>query len=176
LLKYSGAQLRGAFAQGIVTNTLYILLIFIRGWLAAGYLGARNDMHGLRDILLEKGFRLAQSLPLLGLAGAVLHYRIPLGKNLKGMFVGHGLYLTVSLVTLAVKVHCEPAFSRVLAAVQPFSYVIALSICTIASWTYHPNPVLQATRELGISSKALSTQSKGRDKAIRFRLPKVAGF
>jgi hypothetical protein len=160
----------------LVTNTLYILLISICGWLAASYLGARNDMHGLRNILLEKDFRLAQSLLLLGLAGSLLYYRIPVGKNLKGMFVGYGLYVAVSLVTLAVRVYREPTFSPLLAAVQPFSYVIALLIWTIALWTYHPNPLLQSTGELEISSTARSAQSKRPDKAIRFRLPKVAGF
>jgi hypothetical protein len=160
----------------IVTNTLYIVLIFICGWLAASYLGARTDMHGLRNILLERDFRLAQSLLLLGLAGSVLYYRIPVGANLKGMFVGYGLYVGVSLVTLAVRVYREPAFSPVLAIVQPFSYVIALWIWTIALWTYHPSPVVQPSPDSAIPSKALTVRSKRASRAIRFRLPKVAGF
>jgi hypothetical protein len=160
----------------VVTNTLYIALIFICGWLAASYLGARTDMHGLRNILLERDFRLAQSLLLVGLAASVLYYRIPVGANLKGMFVSYGLYVGVSLVTLAVRVYREPAFSPVLAIVRPFSYAIALWIWTVALWTYHPNPVVQPTPDSEIPSEALNVQSKRANGAIPFRLPKVAGF
>lgn len=160
----------------VVTNTIYICVIFICGGLAASYLSARGDMHEPHNIVLERHFRLAQSLLLLILAGAVFHYRVPVGKNLKGMFVGYGPYIAVSLATLTLLDYREPTLSPVLAMIQPISYVAALLIWTIALWRYRPNPVGQPGPVWGVALKAVRPQSTSLGKEIRFRVPKVAGF
>jgi hypothetical protein len=134
-------------------------------------------MHELRNIILEKHSRLAQSLLVLGVVGSVLYYRVPVGETLKGMFLGYGLYVAVGLVTLALRVYRELAFRPILATAQPFSYVMPLWIWTTASWTYHPNALVQPSGELEVASacKSLSAQSKRPNQAVQFRLSKAVG-
>jgi len=163
------------FRSKPVTNMVYTYVVLICMWLAVAYLGARNSHQGLHNIILERNFRTAQALALLGLAGAVCYFRVPVGKNLKGLFVGYGLYVGVSLVILSVRFYREPSFSSVLAMVQPFFYVVALLIWTIALWTYHPDPAPEPGSQFVRRSNSLKPQPKRSNNPIRFGFTKAVG-
>ena len=88
-------------------------------------------------VAFERDFRVTQALILVGLVAAVLYFGIPLGRNLKGMLFGYGIYVSSSLITLALESHF-PWFHNTWATLQPWSYVASLFIYLFCLWNYEP--------------------------------------
>jgi hypothetical protein len=68
------------------------------------------------------------------------NYRTAIARNMKGVILAHGLYLAAGLLNLAVR-SCAYGFSASSNIIEPFSYLVSLSIWLTAMWSYHPNPV-----------------------------------
>ena len=92
------------------------------------------------NILFERDFRAFQAILLLTILAGIFFYRVPIGRNLKGMFLGYGVYVAASLIVLSVRLYEGPAFGSRWYFLQPFSYIIAVVIWTFSLWTYHPDP------------------------------------
>jgi hypothetical protein len=97
---------------------------------------------------LEKLLRMVQGLFLLGLLGVIFYYGIALGRNVKGMLLGYGLYIATVIMGLAIALYFGPSAYDAFSLVQPFSYLTSLLIWTVALWSYHPNPVPDRMIEL----------------------------
>jgi hypothetical protein len=111
---------------------------------AVGYFRVVGVVHmRIVNQRLERDFRLGQALLLVSILGVILYCGFPIGRNLKGMVLGYGLYVGTSLVVLAVQLYRQPTFSVGWATVQPASYVVALGIWAITLWTYNPNIILE---------------------------------
>jgi hypothetical protein len=68
------------------------------------------------------------------------NYRTMIERNMKGVILAYGLYLATRLVSLAVGSYAS-GFDAAWNIIEPFSYLVSLSIWLIALWSYHPNPV-----------------------------------
>ncbi len=90
---------------------------------------------------LERNLRSVQAILLFGVFAVILLYRIPLGRNMKGMILGYGIYVGTSLASLALRAYPRAPFHNVWRFAQPVSFLISLSIWLAALWSYHPNPV-----------------------------------
>lgn len=93
---------------------------------------------------LERDFRLGQALLLVGILAVIVYWGFPVGRNLKGMLLGYGLFVGTSLVVLAIQLYEQPAYRLGWATVQPASYLVALTIWAITLWTYNPNIILES--------------------------------
>jgi branched-subunit amino acid transport protein len=128
---------------GLATITRYVLLAVVVCFLAACFLTPGVFRVVAIDVLLERDFRLAQALILLFIAAIVFRYELPIGRNVKGIFLGYGLYVGASLVTLAVDRYAGSRFDAVWAFVQPFSYTVSHVIWLVTLWRFYPGPILQ---------------------------------
>jgi hypothetical protein len=93
---------------------------------------------------LERDLRLAQALALLTIVFLTGYYRIEIGRNLKGMILGFGVYVGTSIVALTLRLFLGSRFTPVWQIAQPISYFTALSIWAVALWSYAPVPVVPA--------------------------------
>lgn len=122
---------------------------------------------------LERDLRAAQLLVLGGILGVVAYFRIPFGKNLKGIIAGYGLFLGSSVITLALRSYAGSSFDRIWLFIQPSIFLTCLLIWTWTTWSYHPNPISQSEGELqGYTEYAASTRAALN--AVRSGLGKVA--
>ncbi|MGD0402890.1 MAG: hypothetical protein ABSB66_06810 [Candidatus Acidiferrales bacterium] len=87
---------------------------------------------------LERDLRIAQAIPLLSIVFLTGYYGIEIGKNMKGLILGFGVYAGVSIVLLTLGLFIGAQFSPVWKIVVPLSYIAALSIWTVALWSYEP--------------------------------------
>jgi len=125
-------------------------------------------------IEFERDLRSVQSLFLCVLLGVIFYYGIPIGRNMKGMILGYGLYIVTSLMTLAVRAYAGPSFSAAWKVIQPFSFDVSLVIWLVALWSYCANPEPDPNIPLEQDYEALASRTRGVIDIIRTHLRKAA--
>ncbi len=109
--------------------------VFLHSFFLREWMPAKNSAE------LERDLRMAQALALFVIAFLIFYYRIAIGRNMKGMMVGFGLYVSISLISLTLRLLFGVQFSPAWKVIQSTSYLGALSVWTVALWSYEPNPV-----------------------------------
>jgi len=89
---------------------------------------------------LERDLRIAQAIPLLSIVFLTGYYGIEIGKNMKGLILGFGVYAGASIISLTLGLFIDIERSTVWRIVLPLSYTGALLIWTVALWSYEPSP------------------------------------
>jgi hypothetical protein len=87
---------------------------------------------------LERYLRMAEAVVLMAIVCLAAYYNIEMGKNLKGMVLGFGVYIGVSVLILALRLFVGIQFSPTWKIVQSSSYLAALLIWAVALWSYDP--------------------------------------
>jgi hypothetical protein len=163
LSAYPGAE---KFAKRVCVITF--VLIFVVGLIYVRM--APSGTLAASELELEKNVRTAQIVFLLSLMAAIFYYGILLGKNMRGMLSGYGLYLGTSLISLALRSYVGTTFIGVWRIVQPFSFDVALLIWLTAIWAYHPDPAPLRDGHLESDYEALAALTKNRMNALRSHL------
>jgi hypothetical protein len=117
----------------IITFGTIFLVFAIHAYLLPGWKPAANTAE------LERQLRIAQALTLMSIVFLTGYYGVAMGKNVKGMILGFGVYVGVTLISLTLRGLIGIRFSPTWRIVQPSSYVAALLIWTFALWTYEPD-------------------------------------
>jgi hypothetical protein len=89
---------------------------------------------------LEKYLRVVEALFLAATLVVLSYYRINISKNLSGIALGMGLYVSVSLTLLALLKFVGSRFTFIWEFSQSASYLVALAIWARALWSYDPAP------------------------------------
>src|ERR1700735_1207081 len=89
---------------------------------------------------LERDLRLAQAVALLAIVFLTQYYGIEIGRNIKGMILGFGVYVGASIISLTLQLFVGAKFNTAWQVIQSSSYLAALSIWTVALWSYDPAP------------------------------------
>jgi hypothetical protein len=89
---------------------------------------------------LEKYLRIVEAVFLAATLLILSYFRIAIGRNLTGIALGMGLYVSVSLTMLALVKYVGPSFYPLWEFLQSSSYLVALIIWTVALWSYDPMP------------------------------------
>jgi hypothetical protein len=90
---------------------------------------------------VEGLLRVCQLLAILGLTVLCLFYSIPFGKNLRGILLGYGFYVSWSVVCLALVAAGVAKAESLWSYTFSTSYVISVVVWTLHLWSYQPNPV-----------------------------------
>jgi hypothetical protein len=77
---------------------------------------------------------------LIGLVGLFASYAIPLGRNLKGIIYGYGLFTATSVAHLTLRDYLGDSFQRAWQYIQPICYLVVLVVWCLALWSYAPIP------------------------------------
>ena len=103
---------------------------------------------GLATVDLERNLRFVQSLLLLVLAALVLYYALPLGRNVRAMLAGYGLYIGCTVIALSLRSQMGDAFERGKDYLQRSAYLVSLGVWCLGMWSYSKNPVPDRLLEL----------------------------
>jgi hypothetical protein len=89
---------------------------------------------------LERDLRIAQAIALLSIVFLTGYYGIEIGKNMKGLILGFGVYVGASIITVTLRLFLGIRFNPIWKIIEPSSYLAALLIWTVALWSYEPAP------------------------------------
>jgi hypothetical protein len=89
---------------------------------------------------LERYLRVIQAALLMTIVGVLAYYAIPIGRNIKGMILGYGFFIGMTLMHLALRSYLGDAFQPVWQHLGWVSYTAALFIWCATLWSYHPSP------------------------------------
>lgn len=134
LQNYAGAD-RLARTGLIATLGFVLLKVFLRA-LVGGF-----QPFAMTTEDLERNLRTVQAVLILVLVGVLFYYTIPIGRNLKGLVLGYGLFVSASVIDMALTWHLERRIFRQLW--QYFysgAYFLALIIWCLTLWSYQPSP------------------------------------
>jgi hypothetical protein len=124
---------------------------------------------------LERDLRTVQAIFLCGLLCVIFYYGIAIGRNMKGMMIGYGLYIATSLVSLAVRAYAGTSFfDEMHKVIQPLSFDVSLVIWLAALWAYHPNPAPEPGIRLETDYEACVAKTRSLMGGMRSSLGKVA--
>jgi hypothetical protein len=90
---------------------------------------------------VEGVLRVCELLAILSLVAVLLFYSIPIGKNLRGILLGYSVFVSWSVLCLALVAAGVAKFDSMWSYSYPFSYFIGLVIWAVHLWSYQPNPV-----------------------------------
>jgi hypothetical protein len=109
---------------------------------------------------LQRDFVMVQAILLAGLLRVISYFRIPMGKNLRGMILGYGQCIGVTLIGLALRSYIGPRIQTAWSLSQQLSYVASLAIWAVALWSYRPSPKIESNIGSGGNYEALAARTK----------------
>jgi len=89
-------------------------------------------------IELERNLRVLQALGLIVLALLSAYYKVPMGRNVKGIFTGYGMFVAMSIITLTLRTSLGASFQTGWTLFQPLCYFAVLVIWCLSLWKYEP--------------------------------------
>ena len=170
LARVTGLAIFAAIFCFAISYSLWAPDAATAGWKAAD---VRQDLW-IFQATFQRDFWTVQAIFLFAIVGVVSYYKIPLGKNLKGMIVGYGLCLGVTLLTLALRSYIGLSFDAAWVFLQPFSFDVSLSIWAATLWAFHPNPAPNPAIRLEADYEIFAAKTRGTIGAMRTYLGKAA--
>jgi hypothetical protein len=90
---------------------------------------------------LERNLRVVQALLLLAVVGLIVHYAIPMGRNIRYMLAGYGLYIGCAVIGFGLRAQWGQVFEIGRYQVQQVAWNITSMIWFAGMWSYSENPV-----------------------------------
>jgi hypothetical protein len=168
LSQYPGAE---KFARVAGTAVFAAILGF-----ALVYPAVSSGSASVRPIkvAIEKDFLTVQAIFFLGILSVIFYYGLPLGRNIKGIIFGYGVWLGASLMTLTLRSYIGSSFNSIWIVAQPFSYLLSLFIWLTALWSYEPNPVASVPNRLEADYGAAAAATRNMMGAMRSHMGRAA--
>jgi hypothetical protein len=89
---------------------------------------------------VEGTLRVFEALAITSLVALFLFYSIPFGKNLRGILLGYGLFVSWSVVCLTFASSGPDKSHTLWSYTYSASYLVALFVWAAHLWSYQPNP------------------------------------
>ncbi|MGA8074936.1 MAG: hypothetical protein WB995_15790 [Candidatus Acidiferrales bacterium] len=151
----------------LARNVLALVFVFAAGKALAGAVRGGLWLPSRTTAELERNLRAAQAFAILGLVILLLAYSIPLGRNLRGILVGYGLFIATNLADLAMLASPGNEFQRLWSYSQQAFYLVVLCIWAVSLWTPSPQPGLASRPEVAPSYEEAERKTRDRLKRIR---------
>jgi len=123
---------------------------------------------------LERDLRAVQVLVLMSILAVVLYYRIAIGRNVKGMILGYGLFIGTNVMNLALRSYVGSGYHPVWEFVKSYSYVASVVVWTVTLWSYQPNPIPELPTRVESDYETLALRTRGMAAAMRSHLGRAA--
>jgi hypothetical protein len=88
----------------------------------------------------ERYLRVVQAALLVTIVALIAYYSIPIGRNLKGMILGYGLYIGLTIMQLGLRAYLGEWFQPIWKHLAWVSYTAALVTWCVTLWSYQPSP------------------------------------
>jgi len=146
----------------LARNVLALVFAFAAGKALAGALRGGLWFPSRTTAELERNLRAAQAFAILGLVILLLAYSIPLGRNLRGILVGYGLFIATNLADLAMLASPGKELQRLWSYSQQVFYLLVLCIWAVSLWTPSPQPGIASSPEVAPPYKEAERKTRGR--------------
>ena len=143
---------------------------FVDAWNDPRWLPAASTME------LERNARIVQVLALAVLAALFSVYRVPFGRNLRGMVLGYGFYVAASIPQLTFAASEGGRFVAFWGYLAPASYDVALLLLVVHLWSYEPQPTPARTVLLEQHYQQIAAATRRRLDEARGYVGKVTGL
>lgn len=153
--------LTGLFAIAAV-KTIVTMVNYPGSWLSA------------TPVEIEGAIRAVQGLAIVSLVALFLFYSIPFGRNLRGILLGYGLFVSWSIVCLTFASGANKA-ETVWAYTYSGSYLVALGLWSAHLWSYQPNPLPKGVVHLEQEYQRVAATTQRRLREARGYLAKAVG-
>jgi hypothetical protein len=121
-------------ARRLANVVLMALLILASAYvLADGF-----PLHAASVIIVERDLRLAQSVLLFAVLVLSMYYQLPIGRNVRGIATGYGLFIGTSVLNLALYSYFGPSYQQTWSFLQPLEYCITVTVWCVFLWSYCP--------------------------------------
>jgi len=107
---------------------------------------------------LERDVRLMQALTLISICLLSAYYAIKLNRNQLGIICGYSLFISFSVVNLALRPYVADTFVRVWDLLQPLQYIICELIWCVFLWKVAAGVLADSTVP-GLSGDGLASAS-----------------
>jgi len=118
---------------------------------------------------LERDLRAIQALLLFVIVALLAYYHVPVGRNIKGIAFGYGLYVCASVMSLAFGSLLAFALRPEWKYVQRIAYLASLFIWTCTLWSLQPDLETEAEPKIERDYRLIAEQT-GR------ALPKIRSY
>jgi hypothetical protein len=121
-------------------SLLGVLFVVIGAKAGVGLWG--TPLHNLTATIteFESDLRMLQALLLLALGGLVVHYGLPLGRNVLCLAVGYGIYIGCRVATLNQLFEVGLFFRPWVSLLSQCSWNVAALIWCVGMWSYSATP------------------------------------
>lgn len=170
LIHYAGAE-RFARISGFLVFAILFSALGVT-WLMAKNPFALYPWYNHVEVL-ERDFRFVQAIFLGLIAIIVMNYRIEVGKNVQGLFLGMGIYVSVSLMSPELRFYFGEKFQTVYGELQSVTYLLSLGIWTVALWSPATVSVPPRNPPLEVDYERLVQRIRDRLSAARSNLTKA---
>ena len=106
-------------------------------------LTALQGSHGWSVLLivqLERDMRFVQIIAICSLLYLFLRYKVPIGRNLRGIILGYGLFIGINVVNLTYLGMFGGAVQFIASHIQSSAYIFALGVWTVFLWIHVAQP------------------------------------
>ena len=135
---YRGALSPFPGARRFARNVLAILVtvLLLKATLSHG-LWTQNQAI-LTALDTERDLRLVQAILLTAVVSVFAFYSLSLGRNLRSLVFGYGIFLATSVVNLAIRGQLGERFQPTWQFLQPSLYILVLCVWSAGMWRYSP--------------------------------------
>jgi len=110
---------------------------------------------------LGRDLRYVEAAVLLLMLWLLLRYRIPLGRNLRGLLIGYFLWVSINVVNLALWFVPGNEFSNLLRGLLPTTYVLTLGVWCVALWSVYKERTQPAETKIERDYELLAAKTQG---------------
>ena len=132
----------------MASRLIAVAFVAVMGKAFLNALMARDWVLSKRVIELERDLRSVQATFLILLVGLILYYKIPVGRNLRGLIFGFGFFVGVNIILLTLRSYIGASFQLWWQYLQQASVLGAFLIWCFTLYSYAPNPAPVAETEL----------------------------
>jgi hypothetical protein len=132
LMPYEGIR---RMARSVLLGLL-VLVVF------RGIVEFAANPRGYPSTTLEvvRNLGVGQAILLIAMLGLVVHYAVPMGRNLRWMLIGYGAYIGSNIVSRTLQAQSRNAEAFWWTFPTQVEYCITLMLWCVGLWSYHPNP------------------------------------
>ena len=122
---------------------------------------------------VERALRTVQAFAIAALVALFLFYSIPFGRNLKGILLGYGLFIGVSVIWFTFMPSDTYPYRHAWSILGPATYDLALSLWVVYLWNPQPQPDLASQARLEEQYQLVASRTRRRLRQARVQLGKV---
>lgn len=154
---------------------ILLTIVFVIA-LAKALADASNDPRWWAEattIDIERAMRTVQAGAILAIAALFLVYDIPFGRNLKGILLGYGLFIGVSVIWFTFLPAEGYQYRHFWAFLGPITYALALGLWAVYLWSPQAQPEPLSNVRLEEQYQRVAARTRRRLQTVRGYLGKV---